>query len=281
MIYNITNDAFRLMSTVNEPVSRKDFSMNVNNGKVYVFGGRQGNNIAKGDGAIYNVATDTWEDMIGPPNSGERFDHSTIITDSFLYVYGGFSSINNSNTNFLKYDLNLNTWTSLSTVNNNGGTTYNTPTLVGDEIVVFSGYADGNFTNNGAKYNIAENKWSQMAAPTSFYNRSDYSSLVLDSSNVLFYGGNPHSGISDQAEIYNVDTDSWAVAEPFFQNDGSNFSYGKLFHYNDMYCFVSTARNVSMSCIKKEQLSSEKDNELGNGGVPLTRSKWYYIYKKK
>lgn len=90
--YNLDTQRWSIMPDAGQtPPARIDHTANLYNGKLYIFGGFDGN-LRYADFYMYDLKKQTWMKLVGegelPPN---RFGHTTVIYEDSLYCFGGWN----------------------------------------------------------------------------------------------------------------------------------------------------------------------------------------------
>jgi len=213
-VYNLTNNSWTLMSTVNAPIGRFGNGTAVDSTFAYmaIWGGA----IAGTSGGVQYEVTDTggesrynhtgvgtggfkyifWGGSDGngnyfndgasynsnwtllPPSPlSARSEHTTIFADGKMYVFGG----RNATTAFSDgaiFDTQTNTWSMMPDLGSTEGRYWHAMVYTGSDIIVFGGRKSPNsssYHRTGYKYNIQSNVWS----PISLYPNAQFSALAV------------------------------------------------------------------------------------------------------
>ncbi len=205
------------------PSFREGFSAVWTGTDVIIFGGRDANQKALGDGARFNSANNAWTPIssVGAPSA--RFLQTALWTGSKMIVWGGYG-VGGDIQNGALYNPTTDTWSPISTT----GTVYmpsateNATVWTGTE-AFFWGYNFGSSKSYAlTRYNPSSNTWSYGAIPSVSGSNSSFSLSNTAIPNAVWTGTEmiiwnvtvsqtPTPASPSHAARYNPTTDTWSL----------------------------------------------------------------------
>lgn len=151
----------------NMPVVRTLLTTATVNGKIYIIGGRSGDQFAEGSPLnrvdCYDPTANTYTQKANMPSTLSGM--TCAATGNYIYVFGGCSTTTTPVNTTYRYDTVNNTWATMATMP--VAKTYAAAVTVGTKIYVIGGAADyntiGTGTNTAYCYDTATNTWSTKA----------------------------------------------------------------------------------------------------------------------
>ena len=221
--YNILTNSWSLISTVNAPDFRNNFSLVWDGNTVIVWGGN--NNIANlNTGAMYNPFTDTWTVMNTSGAPIARQNHTAIWspTTNRMIVWGGQDATGSLSTGGL-YNPATNTWTgATNTTGAPPARTLHTAIWSGTEMIIFGGSFNAVGINTGGRYNPSANSWTATNTISAPVTRAH--SAVWTGTSMFVTGGSSSFGqiSSSAANSYNPVTNLWTSIFNFSSQEGKD-----------------------------------------------------------
>ena len=230
--------------------------------KLFIWGGNDASN-AYNDGAIYDFDTDSWTSIAASTLAG-RSKPSIHYYNGKIYIWGGADPTTSPWTLFNDgaiYDIATDSWSSMATADAPSERCVDNSVLVNDKIYMFGGwYFDSGvkIRDDGAIYNITEDKWYSLSLPTS--NLANSSTIALDDNRIFIWGG--QTGTStyiNDGYIYDIITDTY---NQITTNASLNARYGATIGLsNNKYVIIFGGANDTAS--------------FNNGGIyDLTTDTW-------
>lgn len=170
-IYNIIDDSWAPISQVNVPEPRRDFSMAINDKKLFVWGGRGGWDGSAypliNTGGILDLSTNTWaiSTTINAPTA--RQDATMLaLNDNKFWIWGGRDSASVGAVYYdtgAIYDATLNSWTAISEVDKPGSRVFNSAIQHNGKVYISGGrsFSSGVSTDRTdiSIYDIGNQSW--------------------------------------------------------------------------------------------------------------------------
>jgi len=164
-------------------------------------------------GAKYNPATNTWATIISPPFSlffAARERHSAVWTGTEMIIWGGFGNVpsgfppqnfptDDIFNNGAKFNPATNAWTAITTPPSNVLEKRRLHSAVwnGTEMIIWGGFEFGTGgVKTGAKYNLSNNTWQAILAPSGFSKRG-WHVAVWTGSEMIVWGGTNTATFND------------------------------------------------------------------------------------
>lgn len=180
--------------------------------KLFIWGGKDGSNIYN-DGAIYDLDADSWTNISTCPLVGRCFP-SIHYYNGKIYIWGGIDSIASPWVTYNDgaiYDIATDSWSSITTTDAPTARCVDNSVLVDDKIYIFGGwYFDSGvkIRDDGAIYNITEDKWYDLSLPTAKLALS--STIALDDNRIFIWGGMTDSSTYIKSGyIYDIITNTY------------------------------------------------------------------------
>lgn len=172
--YNLGNNTWTTISSTGAPAARTGFAFGVNDGKLFMFGGRiQSSGVFSNESFHYNIASNTWVTLPATALAG-RWNIKAAYTGSGYIIFGG----NNATTSFADgaiFNTASNIWSPMTT---SGGLT------LGFNVA----YGGGYYINGNGKYDLSTQTWNALPATVRFVNGMAANAVCL------FYFGGKVSG---------------------------------------------------------------------------------------
>jgi N-acetylneuraminic acid mutarotase len=183
----------------------KSTCVNLNNGKILLFGGSQNSSTPQSNKLFeYTISSDSWTILSDLPNSlGREQMQATLMNDSTILLTGGLSTISSAleypTTNYL-YNTNTNTFAPAG--NLPIGVINHTSTLLSNGEVLITGGFDGNQARDEVYVFNLQNGWRTLSSTLSVAVSSHRAVIV--NGKVYIYGGFniPLFEFSDKLDIY-------------------------------------------------------------------------------
>jgi N-acetylneuraminic acid mutarotase len=183
-----------------------------------VWGGDNGNAIARNSGGRFNPATDTWTAtaIAGAPPA--RLSHTAVWTGTEMIVWGGLSGAFSFQTlgDGARYNPQTDTWSPITTVGAPNARFDHTAVWTGTEMIIWGGSSctgcNGEVAT-GARYNPVTDTWvptSATAAPSA----RDKHTTVWTGSSMIVWGGQNDTTLLDTGGIYDPVSDAWSSTNP-------------------------------------------------------------------
>ena len=203
-------------STTAAPEARTGHSAVWTGSEMIIWGGHDGNSIAKNTGARFNPVSNTWQTIstVGAPQA--RWGHTTVWTGTEMIVWGGYSGAFDFITlnTGAKYNPQIDTWSPVSITGAPSARFEHTAVWNGAEMIIWGGFscsacfAPG--LADGALYDPGTNTWTQMQT-TNAPSARGYHSAVWTGSEMIVWGGDNDAVLTDSGGIYTPEFDSWVA----------------------------------------------------------------------
>jgi len=201
------------------PTPRTNHSAVWTGPEMIVWGGDDGNAIAKNDGGRYDLQNDIWT---ATPSAGApvpRTQHSVNWNGTEMLVWGGYSGAPAFVTlgDGGRYSPQTNSWAGISLVGAPAPRFGHTTVWTGDEMIVWGGFACAACANGelgtGGRYDPATDTWtpvSMVGAPAARGNHS----AIWTGTNMIVWGGETDGGnatltLLNSGGSYDPATDTW------------------------------------------------------------------------
>lgn len=162
--------------------------------EMIVWGGHDGNSIAKNTGARFNPETNTWTPLPTLNAPSARQGHTAIWTGTEMIIWGGISS----GPGFLvlgdgaRYNPQTNVWTEITSVNQPSARLSHTAVWTGSEMIVWGGFSCIACTfpelATGARYDPVNNAWAATALDAVASARGNHTA-VWTGTRMIVWGG--------------------------------------------------------------------------------------------
>lgn len=208
-------------SSIGVPEARTEHTAVWSGSEMIVWGGHDGNSLAKDTGARFDPVTNTWTPtaIAGAPSA--RWLHTAIWTGTEMIIWGGFSGfpLFQALSDGAKYDPQTNTWAPITGVAQPSARTNHTAVWTGTEMIVWGGFSCLACANaqldTGARYHPATNTWTATATGGAPAPRA-YHTAVWTGTRMIVWGGNNDAApgppaIFGSGGIYDPATDNWAA----------------------------------------------------------------------
>jgi N-acetylneuraminic acid mutarotase len=212
-----TRGVWTATSTAGAPDARREHTAVWTGSEMIVWGGNDGNAIAKNTGARFDPVTNTWTPMttVGAPSG--RWMHTVVWTGTEMIIWGGFSgafsfqAINDG----AKYNPQTDTWMPITDVGAPSARFNHTAVWTGTEMIIWGGFSctacgPGKYLLTGARFNPATDTWTPVSASNVPSARGNHSAVWTDSK-MIVWGGEDDLGFIDTGGIYDPVSDSWAA----------------------------------------------------------------------
>ena len=201
-------------STTGAPETRTGHTAVWTGTEMIVWGGNNGNAIAKNTGGRFDPVSNTWQTVstVGAPQA--RWGHTAVWTGTEMIIWGGhsgafdFITLNTG----ARYNPQTDSWTPISSVDAPTARMSFPPLWTGTEMIVWGGYVftPDTGTDTGARYNPVTDTWVPIQTVNAPSSRGSHSS-VWTGSEMIVWGGNHNNSYTDTGGIYNPVTDTWAA----------------------------------------------------------------------
>jgi N-acetylneuraminic acid mutarotase len=213
------------------PVPRNETFAAAVGGKLYSFGGFDGETYESTHVEAYDPVTNTWEER-GPMLEGGNHIGITVLGDT-IYIGGGFHARQHSDEKdtFLAYHPATDEWEWLPPMPGPKGAV--SLAGVGNTIHVIGGRRMNNVLDEHDVYNVDTRQWSRAAPlPTA----RDHAGVAAFGGKIHIFGGRLGETVANVAlhDIYDPATDSWASAPPI----PTARSAGAFAVYKDMIFYL-------------------------------------------
>jgi N-acetylneuraminic acid mutarotase len=187
--------------------------------EMIVWGGQNGNALAKNTGARFNPLTNTWTPIATAGAPSARYLHTAIWTGTEMIVWGGWSGAFAfvAFSDGARYNPQTDTWTPITAVNQPSARVGHTAVWTGTEMIVWGGFSclacPNSQLNTGARYNPVTDTWTPTATAGAPLGRS-YHTAVWTGSRMIVWGGNNDASplvLFDSGGIYNPATNTWTA----------------------------------------------------------------------
>jgi N-acetylneuraminic acid mutarotase len=168
--------------------------------EMVMWGGTQGTNGPRGDGARYQPGGDRWAMTATDAAPLERDDHAAVWTGDEMIVWGGnhYDEDVDKLDDGGRYDPERDTWQPIAAA---GLTARDDPRAVwtGREMIVWGGRDDGGHTDTGARYDPARDRWRPVAGDGAPEPREDHSAIWTGREMIVWGGWNGDDVARDYA----------------------------------------------------------------------------------
>jgi N-acetylneuraminic acid mutarotase len=187
--------------------------------EMIVWGGHDGNSIAKNTGTRFDPMTNTWTPIatVGAPSA--RWLHTAIWTGTEMIVWGGFSGA----PSFLalndgaKYNPQTNTWIPVTAMAAPLARLNHTAVWTGTEMIVWGGFSCTGCSAaelaTGARYNPTNDAWTPTAIAAVPSARGNHTAIWTGSS-MIVWGGENDAGLIGTGAVYDPVVDDWVATTP-------------------------------------------------------------------
>jgi N-acetylneuraminic acid mutarotase len=209
------------VSMVGAPEERRDHTAVWSGSEMIIWGGDDGNSIAKNSGGRYDPATDAWTPTatLGAPSA--RSQHTAVWTGSEMIVWGGFTGAFAFDTlgDGARYDPQTDTWTPMSSTNQPSPRVGHTAVWTGSEMIVWGGFSCVACANaelgTGARYDPSTDTWTPIPTNNAPEARGSHTA-VWTGTEMIVWGGETERGVAsltllDSGGSYDPTTDSWTT----------------------------------------------------------------------
>lgn len=173
--YDFAKDEWRLLPKENAPSSRTTHSAIWTGKEMFVwggFGGTNGNDVLRDDGARYNPSGNKWTPVSTQNAPAGRFNHTAVWTGSEMIVWGGYTDSRswyqgaraNAHLNSGgRYHTARDGWKEVSLKNAPGKRFHHVAVWTGKEMIVWGGCDTDRALGDGARYNPATDTWQPLS----------------------------------------------------------------------------------------------------------------------
>lgn len=198
------------------PEARTEHTAVWTGSEMIVWGGNDGNAIAKNSGARFDPATNVWTpiQIAGVPTA--RWGHTAVWTGTEMIVWGGFGGAPDFQPigDGAKYNPQTNSWTPLPALNQPAPRLSHTAVWTGTEMVVWGGFSctacASPELDTGARYDPVNNTWTPTATSALASARGNHTA-VWTGSRMIVWGGENGAGLLDTGALYDPVANGWAA----------------------------------------------------------------------
>ena len=181
--YNPETDHWIPIGEENAPEARTGASAVWTGSEMIIWGGRNFRGWLP-TGGRYNPESDSWE-LLPDANAPEaRTEYSAVWTGQEMIIWGGISR--NSGTG-ARYNPDSDAWTTMA--RGPWSDRYHTAVWTGEEMLVWFGRYTFTATEEGHRYDPAENEWDDRVSNEGGPNRARNYSAVWDGTAMIIWGG--------------------------------------------------------------------------------------------
>jgi len=206
-------------STTGVPEARQEHTAVWTGSEMIVWGGQNGNSIAKNTGARFDPVTNAWTSTATAGAPSPRWAHSAVWTGTEMIVWGGFSGfpafqpLNDG----AKYNPQTDSWTTVASMAAPSVRVNHTAVWTGAEMIVWGGFSCMGCPNpelgTGARYNPATNAWTATSGVGAPAPRGNHTA-VWTGSTMIVWGGEDDFGVPDvlgTGAVYDPAADNWVA----------------------------------------------------------------------
>ena len=213
-------------STTGAPEARTEHTAVWTGSDMIVWGGHDGNSLAKNTGARFDPATNTWTPITTAGAPSARYLHTAIWTGTEMIIWGGFSgapsfvALNDG----AKYNPQTNTWTPVTAVAQPAARLSHTAVWTGTEMIVWGGFSCTACANaelgTGARYTPSTDVWTPTSTTSAAPSARGNHTAVWTGSKMIVWGGNNDAAPGPPAlfasgGVYDPTTNSWVATNLF------------------------------------------------------------------
>ncbi len=213
-IFTVVERIWSPVSLIGAPEQRTDHTAVWTGTEMIVWGGDDGNSVAKNSGGRYNPSSNTWVETSTNQAPSAREQHTAIWTGTEMVIWGGltgaplFETLGDGS----KYNPQTDTWILISDVNRPSARVGHTVIWTGSEMIVWGGFsciacANGEL-GTGAKFNPATDTWSEITTINAPLARGNHSA-IWTGSKMIIWGGQNDTTLLNTGGIYDPAADSW------------------------------------------------------------------------
>ena len=185
--------------------------------EMIVWGGQDGNSIAKNTGARFDPVTNTWTPIATAGAPSRRWLHTAVWTGTEMVIWGGFSGAGSfvALNDGAKYNPQTNTWAPITAVAQPSARLSHTAVWTGTDMIVWGGFSCVACVNlplqTGARYNPGTDTWTPTATAGAPSARANHTA-VWTGSKMIVWGGydDAANALFASGGVYDPATDGWA-----------------------------------------------------------------------
>ena len=188
--------------------------------EMIVWGGHDGNSIAKNTGARFDPVANTWTPIATAGAPSPRWLHTAVWTGTEMVIWGGFGGGGSfvALSDGAKYNPQTNTWAPITAVAQPSARLSHTAVWTGTDMIVWGGFSCVACANaqldTGARYNPVSDTWTPTATVGAPSARANHTA-VWSGSKMIVWGGNNDAAPGPPAlfasgGVYDPTTDGWA-----------------------------------------------------------------------
>jgi N-acetylneuraminic acid mutarotase len=206
-------------SLTGAPEARTEHTAVWSGSEMIVWGGHDGNALAKNTGARFNPMTDTWTPIATAGAPSARWLHTAVWTGTEMIIWGGFSGAPSfvALSDGAKYNPQTNTWAPITAVGQPSARVSHTAVWTGTEMIVWGGFSCLACANaelgTGARYNPVTDTWTSTTTTGAPSARAHHTA-VWTGSKMIVWGGNNDVApgppvLFASGGMYDPATDGW------------------------------------------------------------------------
>lgn len=206
-------------SLTGAPEARTEHTAVWSGSEMIVWGGHDGNALAKNTGARFNPMTNTWTPIATAGAPSARWLHTAVWTGTEMVIWGGFSgafsfvALNDG----AKYNPQTNTWTPITAVGQPSARLSHTAVWTGTEMIVWGGFSCTACANaelgTGARYNPVTDTWTPTSTTGAPSARANHTAIWTGSKMIVWGGNNDVApgppALFASGGMYDPATDGW------------------------------------------------------------------------
>ncbi len=205
------------------PDMRTEHSAIWSDAEMIVWGGNDGNAIAKQTGARYDVLTDSWNatDTMGAPQA--RYGHSSVWTGTEMLVWGGFSGAFDFVTlgDGAGYSPQSDSWSAITNTDSPAPRVGHSTVWTGSEMIVWGGFSCLGCANaelaTGGRYDPALDRWTPISIIGAPVARGNHTA-IWTGAQMIVWGGETDGGIGQLTLLnsggsYDPSSDTWTAID--------------------------------------------------------------------
>jgi N-acetylneuraminic acid mutarotase len=191
--------------------------------EMIVWGGHDGNSIAKNTGVRFNPVTNTWTPIATAGAPSARWLHTAVWTGTEMVIWGGFSgafsfvALNDG----AKYNPQTNTWTPITAVGQPSARLSHTAVWAEKEMIVWGGFSCTACANaelgTGARYNPVSDTWAPTATTGAPSARANHTAIWTGSKMIVWGGNNDVApgppALFASGGVYDPTTNTWVATK--------------------------------------------------------------------
>ncbi len=232
-VYDPSTKLWNLLIPISQekPSPRSEHSAVVNDGNVYIVGGKDENGYPLQDFWAFDPDSNAWKKLNDFPY-GKIHGHTSVVYQDNLLIYGGLLNGSMLRPQVYIYSLTSNTWSSIMPSGEFYPTSNAASVKFGSKVFLFGGFS-GYYEPYCFSWDLRNHSFKRLSdGPPVAYSASAWIRSIPDSSisistnyfQIVLFGGANESSVNNDTWIYTSDIEITDISDDIFSETPSTFA---------------------------------------------------------